>query len=529
MKQAAILSGSDSAPKAADLKMVAFVLIAICFQDIRIVDFGSFGLKPFHLIAVFVVVYSVAKRKSEWELPGKLFICGLLVMLGISLVDYLNYGFRSEFLNYLFMYFICAGLYNLGRDYSIEDWRWAIQRAALFVMVAIYIKLAVNFDAILTYFRHTWGNHPIIPTFLGGGVNLEASWMALFIVFFKKDVKGYLYTAMAFILSMVYASRAGMIISVIAALYLLVLSGVKRSVGIKIIIFSAAVLVIFAYLAASGNVLATRFLETGTETGSVARLTMWGYAGLAFAEAPLLGCGAGNATTLMSQLGGVTILETNVHLYALQVLLDFGIVGFAIFATIVATFLCDCRRTKLSSPFSAWILIYLIASFIQFRGGDVLLGVALAGYFQTRSGPIRRSSEASSQRRRSWLGWSRLYDLPHYLLPLHLAGLLWRRMSWFFAYPSRELRIALTLHPCGIQGCYGRNRHVGVCPLDLQCGIQYAADTLYGAIRGVFSTWVQPFHMGARKHQLIRILPGCHGGFLRCAMLPCYEALFAGR
>ncbi len=380
---------------ATDFKVVVGILVLICFQDIRIVDFGSFALKPFHLGALIVLVYSLAKRKQEWELPGKLFLCGLLAVLGISLIDYMQYGFRSEFLNYIFMYLMCAALYNVGVSFSIGEWKRAVQLASFLVMTAIYAKLAINIDAIVEYFRHPWGNHPVITTFLGGGVNLEASWMALFIVFFDKNAKGYLYAGLAFALSMAYASRAGMIICVLAILYLFVIQGADKDIAMKLAGFTAVAICVFALLAANDNVLVKRFLETGNETGSVARLTMWSYAGLAFANAPMLGCGAGNATTVMSELGKTTILESNVHLYALQVLLDFGLVGFAIFASMVISFLQDCWRTKLRSPFSAWILIYLIVSFIQFRGGDVLLGVALAGYFQVRVHGIKEEDGAS--------------------------------------------------------------------------------------------------------------------------------------
>lgn len=377
-------------------KVVVIILILTCFQDIRIIDFETFALKPFHLAVLMALVYSMASRKREWELPGKLFLCGLLAILAISLIDYMRYGFRSEFLNYIFMYLMCAALYNVGKGFTIAEWKRAVQIAAFFVMAAIYVKLAVNIGVIIEYFRHTWGNHPIIPTFLGGGVNLEASWMALFIVFFDKNFKGYVYAGMAFALSMAYASRAGMIICVLAVMYLLVIQGADRRVAMKFAGFVAVAVFVFAVLAANDNVLVNRFLETGKETGSVARLTMWSYANLAFEASPIFGCGAGNATTVMSELSGTTILESNVHLYALQVLLDFGLVGFFVFVAMVVSFLRNCWKTRLLCPFSAWILIYLIASFIQFRGGDVLLGVALAGYFQAEKHVVCRSASASA-------------------------------------------------------------------------------------------------------------------------------------
>ena len=108
---------------------------------------------------------------------------------------------------------------------------------------------------------------------------------------------------------------------------------------------------------------------------------MWQYAMVTFFDAPLLGNGAGNAINHMSAVADVAFSEDNVHLYCLQVLLDFGLVGFLVFFAMVVSFIKHCASTKIASPFSAYLLIYLVASFVQFSGGDVLVGFALGGLF----------------------------------------------------------------------------------------------------------------------------------------------------
>ncbi len=362
--------------------IAALVLLSMCFQDLVIVSFGSFALKPFHVIVTMVFIYTILARKMRWEIPFPLFFVGVVVMLAISMVGYARFGFSSMFLNYVFMCLACLTLYNLGSSLSDTQWRRVIQTVAFIVMTAVYIKLVLNIGELRRFFDNPWAGHPALPTFLGGGVNLEASWLAMFSVFFKDNRRGALYLILATGLSMVYASRAGIIICLLAFLYVFVLKGGKSGVSLRFFLAVMAVFLIFVALAQNGNVLAERLLSAGEDRGSQGRLNMWQYALPTFLDAPLFGDGAGNATRHMSLVGNTnSITENNVHMYFLQVLLDFGFVGFLIFMAMVVYFLRRCVADQLKSPFESYILIYLIVSFIQFRGGDVLVGFALAGLF----------------------------------------------------------------------------------------------------------------------------------------------------
>jgi hypothetical protein len=362
--------------------IAALVLLSMCFQDLALVSFGSFALKPFHIIVTMVFVYTLSARKMEWEIPFPLFFVGVVAMLAISMAGYTRFGFSSMFLNYIFMCLACLTIYNVGHGFSDEQWRRLIQTVASAVMVAVYIKLILNIAALRRFFDDSWGGHPVLPTFLGGGVNLEASWLAMFSVYFKDNRSGALYLAMATVLSMLYASRAGIIICVLAFFYVFVLRGGRRGISLRFFLAAMVIFLVFVALAHNGNVLAERLLSAGEDRGSQGRLNMWQYALPTFLDSPILGNGAGNATRHMSLVANTnTITEDNVHMYFLQVLLDFGLAGFLIFIAMVVYFLKRCISDRLKSPFESYILIYLMASFIQFRGGDVLVGFALAGLF----------------------------------------------------------------------------------------------------------------------------------------------------
>ena len=362
--------------------LTLILIVSCCFQNLIIIDFGSFALKPFHALGLFSLFYTIWNKKAKWSIPSKLFVFGVLTILGVSLIDYMRFGFNSVAFNYCFMLIICCTLYNLGSEYSLEDWECILRLAASFVMFAIYIKLLMNLDAIALFRSQPWMGHPVLSTFFGGGVNLEASWMALFIPFFGWNIIGCMYIVSALFISFIYASRAGLMLAVFGAAYVFLAKYKGKPLKIKLFILFSILVIGFAILVLQGNTLIERFLSIGTDPGSEGRLNMWQYAMLAFKDTPLFGCGAGNATRHINFLAPSSgILEDNVHMYPMQVLLDFGLVGVTVFASYIISFCLQCYKNKLSSPFEAWLLFYLIASFVQFRGADVLLGVCLAGYF----------------------------------------------------------------------------------------------------------------------------------------------------
>lgn len=364
-------------------KLITFVLIvSCCFQNLILVDFGSFALKPFHLLGLFALLYTVWEKKVNWTVPSSLFVFGVVAALGISLIGYMRFGVNSVVFNYSFMLVICCTFYNLGSDYSLKDWECLFRLAASFVMCAIFIKLLLNLDAIALFRSQPWMGHPVLPTFFGGGVNLEASWMALFIPFFGWNLTGLLYIILALLLSFIYASRAGLMLAVLGVAYVFLGKYKGAPMKTKLMVLTGILVAGFVVLVLQGNALIERFLSIGTDPGSEGRFNMWRYAALAFKDAPMFGCGAGNATRHIDMLmPSAGILEDNVHMYPMQVLLDFGSVGAVIFAFFVISFIKRCYKNRLRSPFEAWLLFYLIASFVQFRGADVLLGVCLAGYF----------------------------------------------------------------------------------------------------------------------------------------------------
>ena len=51
----------------------------------------------------------------------------------------------------------------------------------------------------------------------------------------------------------------------------------------------------------------------------------------------------------------------------------------AVFAVVVVRFLVLGARAHFRSPFAAFVVLYLVGGMIQFKGGELLVGFALAG------------------------------------------------------------------------------------------------------------------------------------------------------
>ena len=147
-----------------------------------------------------------------------------------------------------------------------------------------------------------------------------------------------------------------------------------------------------------------RFLAIGEDKGSTGRMDMWQYALSAFIDAPLFGNGAGNAVVHLKMVSGTPFSEGNIHNYPLQVLLDFGFMGFVFFIALILNVMAIFRKERFSNPFAAYILCWVVGSLFQFRGADALLAFFIAGYLLTTTMEPKarfcdgRSSFASQER-----------------------------------------------------------------------------------------------------------------------------------
>ena len=369
------------------IKFLFFILLLItCFQNISIITFvDRFSFKMSHLCSMIFLPLLIKKNKIK--LPPILLTIFLVYVIGLSFFMIPKYGFNSLLLNYIFSLYYLIIITSPGDKISLNEWKSIIKKVAWIVVIATLIKLALNINILIQFFSNPYG-HPMIDTFFGGGVNLEATWIGLLGFFFSNDRKGYLYSIFSLVVSILYASRVGIIVSSILLIYLIFQRNENKLNKKNIIkIFYMLIFVIFGifiiYKLGYLDYMLSRFLNAGKDTGSTMRLTMWGYALKAFFNNPI-GYGLGNCINALENVAYVIFTDKNMHNLFLQMLVDTGIIGFLLYLFVIFFFVKNEYKNFFKNSFVAFIFTYLLLSFIQFRGGDAIFYFMVAIYINNR-------------------------------------------------------------------------------------------------------------------------------------------------
>ena len=342
---------------------------------------------------VFYLAYvnnAVLPRRAIWVL------CFVGACMILSLCALSKFGeMKLTYFNFA-LYFVVASLLSL----RCEQWEKVFQAVSLALLGLIAINLIAQHEAVFYYFEHPEQGHPIVSSFFEGGVNIEASWMGAFGVFFSRNKKGAFYLTSCTALAALYGSRSGLIACLLAIAYVLLVKGAKN-VKRNVLLAMGAMLAMVALFVAAANALglavSERLFSIGSEPGSLGRLRMWMHAGDALFDIPLFGVGAGNAVAELALVSGDVFPEDNAHNVYLQILLDFGPLAFCVFVAIVASFVVISIRGGFQNPFSACLVIYFVLAFLQFSGPEPLLAL-VAGAFVATSRPMSPIARRASGR-----------------------------------------------------------------------------------------------------------------------------------
>lgn len=394
-------------------------MFAAVFQNICLIQLpNGLNIYPFHLTAIlFLPVFFPVRR---YKLPP----WPLLLLLGILIITTLlnasDVGITSTILSYGLGAYYCTAFLNLPTKTENDEREYIqlLQSVLLILAAALVVKMLVFRPEILT-FSQSGRFHPAIYCFFHGGCNLEASWTALFGVFFwKKPRTAAVYMAVAWVISILYASRAGVIACTMVTLWLLIHCRNKAySIGRIVISLTLTVAVsigfLFVYwkLPIAGlaldeemstsaesieepNWMENMRLDTvGSDPGSRGRLMMWKLVPQAFLDRPQ-GYGAGNAVKAIERVsGGIDFAEDNIHNLVLQFLLDGGALGAIVFVAISAVFgIVQLRDHLAKDPRAAFLAFFIILGMIQFQGPEICMFLVLALYLARKREMIQKGA-----------------------------------------------------------------------------------------------------------------------------------------
>lgn len=371
--------------------VVFLFFIALCVQTVSLLpsEALSAALKPFHIIGLLLIGRMVLRgRVPIMPLGISLFAFGVFV----SLVWTYKWGLSTVLANYIFAFLVLLlGIYHVRR-YGRQTTHHALRLATGVVFIAIVIKLGLYWDSVMAFHANPYG-HPSLPYILAGGPNLESTWLTLSTMFFIGSPPVFmLLLLLSGMISVAYASRIGLILAVLA----LSIFGAHHALRRGALNFAILSIVLPLVIAVSiffvgDTYLFERFNQIGSDPGSMGRIRLWSASAQAILEYPL-GTGPGNAVKAARSVSGMELPEDNVHNLFLQTTLDFGILVGALWMLITLTLVAREFRNGFRNPFGAFLVLYVAASVLQFRGAEPIAWYIAGIYFVTRErlDPVRR-------------------------------------------------------------------------------------------------------------------------------------------
>jgi O-antigen ligase len=285
---------------------------------------------------------------------------------------------------------------QLGR---VSDARTVVRGcriASVAFLIIVTVKNLQHLPAFVAFLASPLG-HPDVPSLSGGGLNLEATWLALSSTFLIGTALFVPFALAAAGTSALYASRAGLVIIGLAGAAALAhtwgqrratratpaeprgtaASRRRRKLALTLAVtaatastFGLGILTVRQY--GDPAYVAQRFATIGDEPGSMGRLTLWRGGLRVFAKYPL-GVGVGNAVPMLRRVLGVDVPEDNLHNIYLQHAVETGLPGLLVLLAVAMM----VGRRLLASRFRDHLLMfvagYLVAGVIQFTGVDAIL------------------------------------------------------------------------------------------------------------------------------------------------------------
>ena len=350
--------------------------------------------KVYHALLVLAGLGVLARGKIAR--PRAEMLLYFAVMIASTLLTYLIYEPRVAGIKLLIALYAALVGTSLGYVANRRIVLGACRVAGVAFAIAVTVKNVTHVPAFIAYLARPFG-HPDVLSLAGGGLNLEATWLALSSFFMIGTVLFVPVTLLAAATSALYASRVGVVIAVMA-ICAAVAHGwgtgrikapsnrpstktriyVRRIVALVFVGTSIGVVAAVVRTArqyGDATYVAQRFSTIGEDPGSLGRLVLWRGGVRVFEENPL-GVGAGNAVPTLRRVLGVDVPEDNLHNMYLQHAVESGIPGLAALLLFAAMIARRVVRSRYRDQLLLFAAAYLVAGLIQFSGVDVMFWLA---------------------------------------------------------------------------------------------------------------------------------------------------------
>jgi putative inorganic carbon (hco3(-)) transporter len=362
--------------------VVVLLFLGLSFQMLtfsgRLAD-GELGsgpaLKAYHgLFAAFGLLLLARGRMVRWR-PEML--AYFVVVGATALLASMRFGPKAAIVNTIFAAYAATVGASAGHMAGPATALRALRFASVLVLAAVLAKGVIFLPEIVRFLASPFG-HPTLPTFFGGGPNLEATWVAMAGVFLigSRLFVPYMFGSAA--LCAAYASRAGFIVVTLVVLASMVGTllrggGRGRAWLLPIAVVGLSVAGVAAARGVEGaDYIAQRFQSIGEDPGSMGRLTLWTGGVEVFTSHPF-GVGLGNAVPQIERAIAASVTEDNLHNQYLQHLVETGVQGLAAYLLLVGLAVRRLVVSRLRDPMLLYVGIYFVMAMLQFRGAEALL------------------------------------------------------------------------------------------------------------------------------------------------------------
>jgi len=362
--------------------VVALLFLGLSFQMVtfsgHLAD-GELGsgpaLKAYHgLFAAFGLLLVARGRLVRWRPEMILYF---VVVGATALLASLRFGPQAAIVNTIFAAYAATIGASAGHLAGQATAVRALRFASIVVLAAVLAKAVIFLPEIIRFFASPFG-HPIIPTFFGGGPNLEATWVAMAGVFLIGSRLFLPYMAGSALVCAAYASRSGFIVVALVVAASVVGTLFRGGANVRKLLLPIAIagISIGGVSVARGvdgaDYIAQRFQSIGDDPGSTGRLTLW-MGGAQVFQAHPFGVGLGNAVPQLERAIGASVTEDNLHNQYLQHLVETGVQGFIAYLLLVGFAVRRLFASRLRDPMLLYVGIYFLLAMLQFRGAEALL------------------------------------------------------------------------------------------------------------------------------------------------------------
>lgn len=344
---------------------------------VTVVPIGANGIKAYHVFSLLFIL-PVLKSKQIVLPPSLVSVFFLLVSI-VSVVSYILYTFNFLLINYLFSFFTFLIVLNFGYEISVQKMINALRIVSLCIIAVVTVKDIIYFEELVSFIINPHG-HPMIYYLYGGGPNLEATWLVLAGSFFLGHRLFYPYIILSIVLATLYASRTATLLGLMLMLYPFIPTNKASWMRLAVILLGIILLIVGLLVIFPELYIFQRFMDIGNDPGSQGRLRMWQFLIDALWQNPL-GYGAGNAMWAIEHLSQLKFEENNLHNYFAQLLMDFGPVTFFVYLMLTGALGLRELSNRFKSPLGAYLVLYSIASLVQFRGAEAITWFVVGLYY----------------------------------------------------------------------------------------------------------------------------------------------------